>query len=188
LASGVAVKAMTDVLVFANAERPATGTDVRFIATLSDGRRYVFNEGAGVSLPDAFTGKLDLTAELIGTNDASPVLAPDVLLVAASMSNKANYISRAMQADASFKVQVVADVYAPGTASVSVLMEHDTADNFVPVSFASGSPLGDGWVEMTWKGDGLSGIGLDKTTRVQLLLDNTPAYRVQVKNLRVIIT
>ena len=188
LGSKVAVNAMTDVLVFASVERPATGTDVRFIATLSDGRRYVFNEGAGVSLPDAFTGKLDLTVELIGSDEASPVLAPDVLLLVASMSNTANYISRAMSADASFKVQVIADVYAPGTASVGVLMEHDAADNFVPVSVASGSPLGDGWVEMTWKGDGLSGVGLDKTTRVQLSFNNSPAYRAQVKNLRVIIT
>lgn len=188
LASKVSVNAMTDMVLFATVERPATGCDIRFIVSLDDGRRFSINEGAGISLPDAFTGKLDVVAELSGSRDASPVLAPDVLLVVGSMSNTASYISRAITADTHFTVQVIADVYAPGTASVGVLLEHDQAGNFVPVSFDSGSPLGDGWVEMTYKGEGLAGIGLDHATRIKLMLNNSPAYRAQVKNLRVIIT
>lgn len=188
LASNVSVTAMTDLLALATVERPAVGCDVSFSAVLSDGRKFTFSEGAGVSLPDAFTGKIDVSATLTGAVQASPVLAPDVLLVAGSMANSATYISRAISADSSFKVQVIADVTAPGTSSIGVLVENKTAGNFVPVSLDSGSPLGDGWVEMTFKGDSLEGIGLDLTTRIKLAINNTPAYRVQIKNLRVIIT
>ena len=85
-------------------------------------------------------------------------------------------------------MQVVAEVLAPGTSSVAAFAEHNAADNFVAVDFERGEPVGDGWVEMTWKKTGLAGVGIDDTTRCKLGITNTPQYRAQVRNLRMIVT
>ena len=188
LATNVNVSQMTDIMAMGVVERPASGCDVRFVATLDDGRKFTFGEFAGASLPDRFTGTMALTAELRGTALASPVLAPDVQFIVGTMENDASYISRATTAAATFNVQVVAEVLAPGTSSVAVFAEHDSAGNFVAVDFERGEPVGDGWVEMTWKKTGLSGVGIDDTTRCKLAITNTPQYRAQVRNLRMIVT
>ncbi len=188
IASNVSVTNMSDLMVFATVERPFGGTDVRFIATLEDGRKFIFSENSGVSLPDSYTGKLDLMAELIGTTQASAVLAPDVLVVYGNMKNEATYISRGITAGTTFSVQIIADVLVYGSSSVSMSIESGTSMTFVPVSFNAGIPLGDGWTEIVWKVGGLAGIGTDKMTRVKATINNSPAYRAQIKNLRVIIT
>ena len=188
LATNVDVSQMTDIMAMGVVERPASGCDVRFVATLDDGRKFTFGEFAGASLPDRFTGTMALTAELRGTTQASPVLAPDVQFIVGTMENEASYISRAVTAATTFSVQVVAEVLAPGTSSVAAFAEHNETDNFVAVDFERGEPVGDGWVEMTWKKTGLSGVGIDDTTRCKLGITNTPQYRAQVRNLRMIVT
>jgi hypothetical protein len=104
------------------------------------------------------------------------------------MADEATYISRAVTAGETFSVRVVAEVLSPGTSSVAAFVEHDTVGNFVAVDFEQGTPVGDGWVEMTWTGQALSGIGLDNVTRVKMLIANTAQYRAQVRNLRMIVT
>ena len=188
LATNVNVSQMTDIMAMGVVERPASGCDVRFVATLDDGRKFTFGEFAGASLPDRFTGTMALTAELRGTTQASPVLAPDVQFIVGTMENEASYISRAVTAATTFSVQVVAEVLAPGTSSVAAFAEHNETDNFVAVDFERGEPVGDGWVEMTWKKTGLAGVGIDDTTRCKLGITNTPQYRAQVRNLRMIVT
>ncbi len=188
LATNVNVSQMTDIVALGVVERPASGCDVHFVATLDDGRKFTFGEFAGANLPDRFSGTMSLVAEMRGSALASPVLAPDVQFLVGTMEDDASYISRATTAAATFSVQVVAEVLAPGTSSVAVFAEHDSAGNFVAVDFERGEPLGDGWVEMTWKKTGLSGVGIDDTTRCKLTITNTPQYRAQVRNLRMIVT
>jgi hypothetical protein len=188
LASDISVNQMTDIMAMGVVERPASGCDVGFVVTLDDGRRYAFGEFSGASFPDKYTGNITLSAELKGTSSASPVLAPDVQFVAGSMADDASYVSRAVTADETFNVRIVGEVLSPGTSSVTVFIEHDTEENFVAVDFEQGEPVGDGWVEMTWKGQGFSGISLDNITRVKMTLANTAQYRAQVRNLRMIVT
>jgi hypothetical protein len=188
LASNVPVSQMTDIMAMGVIERPISGCDAGFVVTLDDGRRYSFGEFSGTGLPDKYTGNITLSAELKGTPSASPIIAPAVQFVAGSMADEATYISRAVTAGETFSVRVVAEVLSPGTSSVAAFVEHDTEGNFVAVDFEQGTPVGDGWVEMTWTGQALSGIGLDNVTRVKMLIANTAQYRAQVRNLRMIVT
>lgn len=94
---------------------------------------------------------------------------------------------RAIPAAASFRIRVIAEAFAPGTASVTAKVETGSANNFQALTVASAQQIGDGWVEVEWSAMGLAGIGADKTTRVRLEIANSAAHRAAVRNLRAVI-
>ncbi|MDP1605644.1 MAG: DUF4815 domain-containing protein, partial [Rhodocyclaceae bacterium] len=188
LASQVQVTNATDFLVLGAAASPVTGTGVTARLTLEDGRVLRAPAGATMSLPARFTGKVDVVLEMTGTAQVTPVVSPGWQMVVGTLANTASYISRAIPAAASFLARVIAEVFVPGTASITASLERTTAGQYQAATLHQAVPVGDGWVEIEWRVTGLAGIGTDRTTRVKFDIDNSPAHRARLRALRVIVT
>jgi len=72
---------LSDVMVLAGVERPAAGTDVQFLATDTQGRTYTLSEDQGLALSEKLSGNLAVSAQLTGSEWASPILYPGSQLV-----------------------------------------------------------------------------------------------------------
>jgi len=179
---------LSDIMALAGVERPATGTDVQFLATDAQGRTYTLSEDQGLALSEKLSGNLAVSAQLTGTDVSSPILYPGTQLVFGTLEAAGDYLSRAIPADASFNVSVTFDALTPGTSSVSVQAESSTPGSFVDLALSAGVEVGNGWVERTYRAQSLIGVGADRTTRVKLVLAGHPQYRPFVRNLRVIVT
>ena len=184
-----AVTQMTDLMALAGVDRPASGTDVQFIATDEDGKNWTVADGQALALTEAVTGDISVAAKLTSqSSKASPILYPGAQLIFGSLSEAASYITRAVPAAASFNLTVTFDALTPGTSSVTVSAEQNEADTFTELTLDKGTPVGDGWVERTYKATDLSGVGLDLTTRIKLELTGSAQHRPFVRRLRVIVT
>ena len=175
-------------MALAGVERPAAGTDVQFLATDAQGRTYTLSEDQGLALSEKLSGNLAVSARLIGTEFASPILYPGTQLVFGTLEAAGDYLSRAIPAAATFNVSATFEALTPGTASVTVEAESGAPGSFQALSLLSGVEVGNGWVERTYQATSLVGVGADRTTRVKLALSGTPAHRPFVRRLRVIVT
>ena len=183
-----AVTNLSDVMVLAGVERPAAGTDVQFLATDAQGRTYTLSEDQGLALSEKLSGNLAVSAQLTGSEWASPILYPGSQLVFGTLEAAGDYLSRAIPAAATFNITVTFEALLPGTASVAVDAESSTSGSFASLVLDKGVPSDNGWVERTYKASSLVGVGADRTTRLKLALSGSPQYRPFVRNLRVIVT
>jgi len=179
---------LSDVMVLAGVERPAAGTDVQFLATDAQGRTYTLSEDQGLALSEKLSGNLAVSAQLTGSEWASPILYPGSQLVFGTLEAAGDYLSRAIPAAATFNITVTFEALLPGTASVAVDAESSTSGSFSALTLDKGVPSDNGWVERTYKATSLVGVGADRTTRLKLALSGSPQYRPFVRNLRVIVT
>lgn len=179
---------LSEVMSLAGVERPGAGTDVQFVLTDAQGRSYQLAEGQGLALTEKLTGTLSVNVRLTGTQTASPLLYPGTQLVFGTLEAAGDYLSRAIAAAASFNVTVTFEALLPGNASLAVKAESGSAGSFTSLSLDKGVPVGNDWVERTYKATGLVGVGADRTTRIQLSLAGSPQYRPFVRKLRVIVT
>lgn len=187
VAQDVSVTDATDLLVLGAVDLPKSGCGARVRLTLDDGRVLSSVLGGTVSLDAPYSGKVQVAVDLTGMPDATPILAPGVQLVVGTLAETADYVSRAIPAKASFTARVIAEVFAPGTASVTAKAEAGSAGSYATLPAVAAEPVGDGWVEIEWRANGLQGVGADKITRVRLEISNSAAHRALVRNLRAVI-
>lgn len=187
LATQVQVTDATDLMVLGAVELPATGCAAVARVTLEGGRVLTAPPNTTIRLEAPYTGKVDVALDITGTATATPVVYPGWQLVAGTLAANATYVSRAIPAAASFKARVIAEVFAPGSSSVTAKAESGTAGQFASLPVVKAEPIGDGWVEIEWSAASLSGVGADKTTRVRLEIANSAAHRAAVRALRAVI-
>lgn len=179
---------LSDLMALAGVERPGAGTDVQFLATDAQGRVYTLSEDQGIALAEKLSGNLAVSAQLTGTETSSPILYPGTQLVFGTLEAAGDYLTRAIPAAATFTATVTFDALLPGTAGIEVKAESGVAGTFQALILDKGVPVGNGWVERTYKATSLVGVGTDRTTRVKLALAGSPQYRPFLRNLRVIVT
>jgi hypothetical protein len=174
------------LVVLAAVERPTPDCDVIFNVTVDD-QVYTVMEDQSFTLAERYTGTVDLEAVLIGTYTASPVLHPDVHLVAGTRLTECDYITRAMQTNIGLSPTVTLtayfDVVRPGSASVTAYYEASESV-WAELPVISSTPLGNEWVEIKCVVDDFTGLD----TRLKLTLAGTAWEQPQVKNLRVVFT
>ncbi|TCS98754.1 uncharacterized protein DUF4815 [Tepidimonas ignava] len=187
LATQVQVTDATDLMVLGAVELPASGCAAVARVTLEGGRVLTAPPNTTIRLEAPYTGKVDVALDITGTATATPVVYPGWQLVAGTLAANATYVSRAIPAAASFKARVIAEVFAPGSSSVTAKAESGTAGQFASLPVVKAEPIGDGWVEIEWSAASLSGVGADKTTRVRLEIANSAAHRAAVRALRAVI-
>lgn len=178
----VTVTAATDLIVLAAVERPSAECDVRFELTLPGGETLTVSEGQPVSLTSAVTGNITWRAVLSGSAAASPRLYPDVQLVWGVRDASSEYVTRLITAGAASKISVTFEALTPGTSSVNVKAQDGAGWTDVP--YQSGTPVGDGWVEVKRV---LSGFNA-ADTRIKLILQGSSQARPRIRNLRVVVT
>lgn len=177
------VTAVSDMIALAAVERPAATTDVEFVVVDASGRIHTLTEMQPLNLSDPITGNVTVKARLTGGGTVSPVLYPAAKTAMGKLEVTADYLSRRFPAGTGFALTVAMECILPGTSSVAVYAESATTGNWVAVPFSSGSPVGDGWEERVFKATGLTGVGTDKTTRLRIVLNGSPANRPYLRKL-----
>lgn len=169
------------LIVMAAVERPSENTNVVFDLSVG-GTLYSVIEGQRLTLPQRYTGQVTWSARLIGTYEESPRLYRDVHLVAGTRLMSGEYVSRQIPTDGGTKISVYYQALTPGTSSVRAKIQNGAA--WVDIPAVSGTPIGDGWVDVTCV---LTGFA-QTDTRVKLELAGTAQSRPRVRNLRLAIT
>lgn len=196
-----AITEATDLQVIASTLLVSAATDVRFqvnqtMASATD----LVEEGQGIEFTERRTDVVEVAAHLSGTAYASPVLFPGTQLLVGQLQGQGSYVSRAFKGSAEFSARIICKVFRPGTATVEAAMlgaQLDGTGNEVVVggvqqtafhtaALHSVTPQGDGFEEYEWRVSGVHGVGLDRMTRVRLLLNGTARDRVEVRDIRVI--
>ncbi|UTH76100.1 hypothetical protein [Chromobacterium sp. IIBBL 290-4] len=180
----VAVQNATDLMLLSLSDSPVASARVEYSLGLPDGGVVQVADSQPVRLPAPLSGQVSVTARLLGTEQASPVLFPGTQLVSGQVAQSADYVSRAIPAGNNARVRVVFEALIPAGAGVAVTASGiDPSDVFQPVAYQGSKPQGDGWMEMTHE---LASIS-EAMVRVKLTLSGNSAARPRVRKLRVIV-
>lgn len=177
----------TDLVVLSMTENPATGADSELLLTMPDSSIVSTSDEQGINLASSVSGNLGVKARLRATQKASAMLYPGSQLVVGKLATSAEYVSRAVDADAAgCKVRIIFDGQIPSGAGVKVyICGTDAGDTWQEVAL-TGVPLalGNNVYEYQYYKTNVTEAKL----RVKLALTGTPAARPYVYNLRVSIT
>lgn len=174
----------SDLIALAAVERMSSETDAVFVMRDTSNQEFVMAEGQALNLSARVSDTLTVEARLSGTDKATPILFPGAQAIAGNIAATGDYVSRAMQAAASFAMSVHLDVLLPGASTIQVFVEDGAADTWTELTLDSGSPIGDGFEERIYSATGLSGVGVSNTTRIKIVLNGSPSARPYVANLR----
>lgn len=185
----VTVTDATDLVVLAMTDNPSTGADSELVLTLPGGSVISTSDNQGINLAGNITGDIGVKARLRATQKASAMLYPGSQLVVGKIATTAEYVSRAVDADATgCKVRIIFDGQIPSGSSVSVYIKGiDESDTWQAVSQDPDKvpiPVGNSVYEYNY----LMEAVLEAKIRVKLVLTGTPAARPYIYNLRVSIT
>lgn len=182
----VNVSAATDIVVLPMADNPATGADSELIMTMPDGTTISSSDGQTIRMGSEVTGNVAVHARLRATQKASAMLYPGSQLVVGKIARTAEYVSRAVDADAAgCKVRVIFDGNIPSGSSVAVYLKGvDEGDEWQQMSLDElnqPTPVGDNIYEYNY----LMSNVMEAKVRVKIVLNGTPAARPYVYSLRV---
>lgn len=185
----VTVADATDLVVLSMADNPATGADSELVLTLPNGSIISTSDNQGINLAGKVSGDIGVKARLRATQKASAMLYPGSQLVVGEIASTAEYVSRAVDADATgCKVRIIFDGQIPSGSSVAVYIKGvDESDNWQVVSQDPNKapiPVGNNVYEYNY----LMSAVQEAKIRMKLVLTGTPAARPYIYNLRVSIT
>lgn len=183
----VAVTDAADLIMLAMNDSPADGADSKMQLVLPDGAVIDAGNEQVVRIGAPTTGNIGVRAVLRSTQHASAAIVPGSQLVVGAPELTADYVTRAMDADATgCDVRVMFDAILPSGSSVQVFISGaDVGDTWLPVTQeGSAKPLGDSVFEYSYLYQGLT----EERVRVKLVLNGTVAARPFVGNLRVSVT
>lgn len=177
----IAVDGATDLMLSAVQESPGSGARISYDLLLPDDSVINVSSGQPVRLAAPITGNVTVTAKMVGTANAAPVLLPGAQLVVGEVATSATYVSRAIAGGASVRVKAVFDANIPAGAAVTVHYKGgDVGDSWTLVPYASSIVGDDGFMEMTHE---LAGVN-EAQVQIRLSLTGTAGARPRVKNLR----
>lgn len=180
----VAVTNATDLMLMAYAERPASATGVEYTLTLPTSDVVTVSDGQPVQLAAAVTGNVQVSAKLIGTPTASPVLFPGSQLVSGIIATTGDYVSRAIPAGTSVQAKVIYEAVVPSGATVRAYYKGpDAGDTWTEMPVTATRNVDDGFVEFTHAATGITEV----TVQIKLVLNGTAAARPRVRDLRALV-
>ncbi len=177
---------VTDLMLLALAETPSAQTRVEYQITGPGGLTLNVDQGQPIRLTQPTSGLFHVSAKLSGTPELSPILHPGTTLVAGTVSNEGNYVTRLIPGGANIRVRVVVEAHLPAGSSLNVLAAAETSGNvppvYVDVPFLSSRPIGNDWHELTYEKPSLNAPRF----RNKLVFDGNTENRPRIKNLRAI--
>lgn len=177
----VAVTAATDFILLSVDELTGSSTFIEYMLALPDGQNIKASNGQQIRLATAVTGNVTVSARLIGSASASPILFPGTQLVVGKVGGNGTYISRAINGGSNVRLKVVIDALIPGGSAVSVSYKGvDAGDTWTSVPFVGSTPVDEGFYEITHE---ITGVN-ETMVQIKLELTGTAAARPRVKNLR----
>lgn len=183
----VSVTDVTDLIVLAVTDNPTTAAVSDILLTLPDSSVIATGDSQVIRLPSGITGEVVVKARLKSNNIASAMIAPGTQIVTGTIASSAEYVSRAIVADAAgANIRVIFDALVPSGSGIDVKISGtDPGDAWVSVpSEGSPKPIGDDWFEFQFY---VASI-MEANIRAKLILSGTPSARPFVKNLRISVT
>lgn len=180
----VDVTAASDMLLTSLAEEPGAATRVEYRLTLPDTDKTMLTvaQGQPVRFAEPLTGKVAVTARLLGSEKLSPVLWPGAQLIHGAARQTADYVARAIVAVGGTRVRMLFDAAIPSGASVTPGLSVNGGE-YKDMEADGSTPLDDGYREY-----GFSATIADAdTVKARLSLSGTSLSRPSVKNLRVMV-
>ncbi len=180
-----------ELMVQAAVERPTEACDVVFKINLPDGSPAItISEGDTIVLPTQMTGTVTWSAELTGSQDATPRLHKDIQAIWGQRKQSATYITRSLPtitqpSKISVYFECLLPGYASGASSIAFHVAETASGPWTAVPFVSpATPIGEGWEDRTnrlavWNG---------ATVVLRVTITGTARQRPVVRKLRVAIT
>jgi len=119
------VSGATDLVILAVDESPTSDTRVEYALTLPDGNTLTVAQGQPARLATPVTGPVKVTAKLVGTNRAAPLLWPGAQLLSGTIGEIAEYYSRSIPAFDAHKAVLIYDASIPSGAAVTPEIQVD---------------------------------------------------------------
>ncbi len=179
-----AVTGATDLIVLCPTIQPASGADSQITLTLPGGETITASDRQIVRLTSAVTGNIAASVKVRSANGLSATLLPGTQLVAGVVDTAAQYVSRAIDADATgVDVTVIFDaIIPPGAGVTPAISGVDVGDSWVNATqVGTAKPLGDGVFEYEYRLENVE----EARIRTRLSLTGTVPARPLVSNLRV---
>jgi hypothetical protein len=183
----IEVEDATDLITLFPAIQPGTGADCELVITLPNGHSISASDRQIIQFPAPITGEINIVAKLRATTTLSAMLLPGSQLIVGTISNSADYVSRAIDADAAgCNVRIIFDAVIPsGASAVPKVSGTDIGDAWLNTTEAKAAkPLGNGLHEYEFV---ITGVN-EARVRTKLELNGHSSARPKVSNLRVIVT
>ena len=175
------VSNMTDLLVTAPVDIPATSSRVTFKYTRSTGEEFLLAPDQSISLDAAISDTMQVQAILDGTATESPTLHPGVLSIPGTLDTAATYVGREFDvANGGSTIRIIYEAQLQGGANV--VPQYDNS-GYQTMTLASADAVGDGWVEYVYEDTGIVALS---ATRVKLNLTGSAAGRPKIRNIRAV--
>jgi hypothetical protein len=172
---------------------PSNDTSIQFRATLPTAETVNLTLNDFTLLPSRITGNIVIEAILTGTESLTPVLYPDLQILAGTTNLSSVYESRTVNitkrsgSTAPTKVVLLYDWRAPGGATVTAEVRDDENDAWVPLVLddtAGLLPMADDWSERLLTIDDLDTA--NTSTKLRITLTGTAWARPEIRRLRLI--
>ncbi len=173
----------TDLIVIANAVIPDENTRIDYRLTLPDTTELVVASMQPIQLPAPITGMVKLEAILHGSEDFSPILFPDTVLVHGKIGNEGTYFSRAMLAGQNVRVRVIYEALLPSGSTCEVSLSDAANESWTLMPQISYSPLDNGWYEFIHEIDGFTA----EMVRTKIKINGSTSARPYVRELRILV-
>lgn len=127
-----------------------------------------------------FTGNVTISAILNGTEMASPVLAPEILITFGTLQTSATYIGLVFTMGNPIDVTAVMSTLLSTGSTLAVSVDANN-DTFVSMTMAQSLAIDDGFIERTFE---KTSFATADGGRIKLALTGTPAARPAIADLR----
>ena len=175
------VSNMTDLMVTAPVDIPATSSRVTFKYTRSTGEEFLLASDQSIKLDAAISDTMQVQAILDGTATESPTLHPGVLSIPGTLDTAGTYVGRQFDvANGGSTIRIIYEAQLQGGANV--VPQYDNS-GYQTMTLASADSVGDGWVEYVYEDTGIVALS---ATRVKLNLTGSAAGRPKVRNIRAV--
>ena len=180
----VSVIGATDLMVLADIYLPSPDCFVNFTLTFSDQSTINCAANQPIELSAAYTGQIDIVANMTGTSSRAPVLGDGVSVISGVLDTEGLYISRAFDCNGANAATVIIDALLAGSSTFNIYFLNSSAA-YVEMTGGTTKLLDNGYTEHAFAP---TGIALGASTRIKIKMDGTATGRPKLKKLRVAMT
>lgn len=148
---------------------------------LPNGEIVQLAPGQFADLTSAATGTFAVSLKLEGDELNSPLVYPNAQLGLGTLQSTGTYLGRKFPAAAG-TVKIYFEGLISGTAVVTPEFWDSGSNTYKAMDLASVTPIGDGWADYVY-----TGTLVGSETGAKLTLAGTPAFRPQLRNLRMVV-
>ena len=144
------------------------------------GTSYQLAEDQSLELAGPYTGPVYIKALLSGTATASPILAPEILVISGTIADTGFYTGKVFAMGSSTSIGLAFSAWLPNGSTVEVSVD-DGAGTFTNMTLVSSVQIDEGFVEQNWT---ISGHNAPNGGRPRLKLTGSASARPAIADLR----